>query len=339
MSTPKRFRVVVTDFIADTLQPEIETLGDIADIVALQATSEDDLLRGTSDADALMVYHDISITENVIQQLKHCKLIVRCGVGYDNVAIESAGKRGIPVANVPDYGTEEVADSAIGLMLSLTRGTHRLNSRLRNSQGFWSYQQVQPLKRLRGQTLGIIGLGRIGTATALRAKAFGMNVLFYDPYCPGGGDKALGIQQVRELDNLLEKSNVLSLHCPLTTETKHMIDGPAIQKMPAGSFLVNTARGAIVNTDAIPDAIASGQLGGAAIDVLAQEPPDDDNRLIKAWRDPQHPTYDRVIINPHAAFYCEEGLLEMRHKGAYACHRALLGNRIPNVVNDWCLKT
>lgn len=334
----KPFKVIITDFINDELAPELESLGEIAEIVALTATSEEELLAGTPDADALMVYHDISITDRVVEKMEHCKLIVRCGVGYDNVALETAGRRAIPVANVPDYGTEEVADSAIGLMLSLMRGTHRMNSRLRDANGPWSYQQVKPLKRLRGQTFGIIGLGRIGTATALRAKAFGFDVVFYDPYCPGGGDKAIGIRQERNLDALLAQSDVLSLHCPLTEETRHIIDADAIAKMKQGAYLVNTARGAVVDTDAIPNAIANGQLEGAGIDVLVQEPPTDDNPLLSAWRDPNHPAYDRLIVNPHAAFYCEEGLLEMRYKGAFACKQALLGERIPNVVNEWCLK-
>ena len=334
----KQFRVVITDFLNDELTPELETLGEIADVVALTATSEDDLLAGTANADALMVYHDISITEPVVEQLEHCKLIVRCGVGYDNVALETAGRRSIPVANVPDYGTEEVADSAIGLTLSLMRGTHLMNSRLRDKNGPWSYQQVKPLRRLRGQIFGIVGLGRIGTATALRAKALGFDVVFYDPYCAGGGDKAIGIRQERELDALLSQSDVLSLHCPLTEETRHIINADSIKKMKTGAYLVNTARGGVVDTDVIPDAIANGQLAGAGIDVLVQEPPDDDNALLVAWRDPNHPAYDRLIVNPHAAFYCEEGLLEMRYKGAFACRQALLGERIPNVVNEWCLQ-
>src|SRR5439155_12624045 len=134
-----------------------------------------------------------------------------------------ARERGIPVANVPDYGTEEVADSAIGMALSLARGIHLYNSRLQHAVGPWSYTQAAPIRRLRGRVFGIIGLGRIGTATAVRAKALGMDVAFYDPHKPDGYDKALGLRRVEKLDELLRQSFVLSLHCPLTAETRHIV--------------------------------------------------------------------------------------------------------------------
>ena len=231
--------------------------------------------------------------------------------------------RGIPVANVPDYGTEEVADTAIGMMLALSRGVHFMNSRLREGEGPWMYTQVAPLWRLRGRAFGIVGLGRIGTAAALRAKAFGMEVLFYDPYKADGCDKSLGVHRVETLDEILARSFVLSLHCPLSEETRHLINAQLIARMQAGSYLINTARGAVVDTTALPEAIACGKLAGAGIDVLEHEPPSPDHPLLAAWRDPGHPAHHRLILNPHAAFYCEEGLLDMRSKGAEACRRAL----------------
>ncbi|HJZ53320.1 MAG TPA: C-terminal binding protein [Gemmataceae bacterium] len=328
-----RFRVVITDFIADDLRAEREVLADIAEVAAVDAYAEADLVGKVEDADALMLYHNITISKDTISRLKQCKLIVRCGVGYDNVDHRFARTRGIPVGNVPDYGTEEVADSAIGLTLALTRGISLLNNRLQRRQGPWMFSQAAPLMRLRGRTFGIIGLGRIGTATALRAKALGMDVAFYDPYKPDGYDKALGVRRVEKLDELLRQSFVLSVHCPLTDETRHIVDAWAIDLMPDGSYLVNTARGATVDATAIPDAIQSGKLAGAGIDVLPFEPPPEDHPLLVAWRDPNHPAHDRVILNPHAAFYAEEGLLDMRVKGAQACRRALLGEPLRNVVN------
>jgi D-3-phosphoglycerate dehydrogenase/C-terminal binding protein len=280
-----------------------------------------------------MLYHNIEITRTTIERLTDCKLIVRCGVGYDNVDRVYARSRGIPVANVPDYGTEEVADSAIALMLSLTRGTHRMNSALRRGGPNWSHSVAAPLHRLRGRGLGIVGLGRIGTATARRAQAIGLDVAFYDPDLPDGIDKALGVRRVESLPELLAHSHVLSLHCPLTPETVNLIDGEAIARMPRGSYLVNTARGGCVDPMAVVEAVWSGQLAGAALDVLPWEPPPDDHPLLVAWRDPADPCHDRVILNPHAAFYCEEGLLDMRVKGATACRRALLGEPLRNLVN------
>jgi len=328
-----RFKVVVTDFVADELATEKRILGDIADIEAFDANTEADLVGRIETANAIMIYHNVSLGKETIARLTNCKVIVRCGVGYDNVDWRFARERGIAVANVPDYGTEEVADSAIGMALTLARGIHLYNSRLQEKKGPWSYTQAAPIVRLRGRVFGLVGLGRIGSATALRAKALGMDVVFFDPYQTDGYDKALGIRRVERLADLLAQSHVVSVHCPLTEETKHIIDAAAIAKMTRGSFLVNTARGACVDLAAVPPAIASGQLAGAGIDVLPHEPPPDDHPLLVAWRDPNHLCHDRLIVNPHAAFYSEEGLLDMRVKGAETCRKALLGEPMRNVVN------
>jgi D-3-phosphoglycerate dehydrogenase/C-terminal binding protein len=325
---------VVTDFLADELQPEREVLGDIAELEALDALEEDELVGRVENAHALIVYHNLGVYRQTIERLANCKLIVRAGVGIDNVDYAFARERGIPVANVPDYGTGEVADSAIGLTLALTRGIHYANSRLRAGQGPWLFEQVQPLERLSGKVFAIVGLGRIGTATALRAKALGMDVAYYDPYKPYGYDRSLGVRHVERLEDLLREAYVLSLHCPLTDETRRMIDAAAIARMPRGSYLITTARGAVLDTSAVPAAIAGGQLAGAGIDVLPHEPPPDDDPLIVAWRDPQHPAHHRLIINPHIAFYSEQGLMDIRVKSSTACRRALLDEPIPSVVNQ-----
>jgi len=160
-----------------------------------------------------------------------------------------------------------------------------------------------------------------------------MNVMFYDPYKPDGYDKALGIKRVESLEELLAQAFVLSCHCPLTPETHKLINAQTIEQLPHGSFLINTARGAVVDVSAIPAAIASGRLAGAGLDVLPQEPPLADHPLLVAWRDPQHPAYERVILNAHNAFYSVEGLRDMRVKGAQACRRVLEGKPLRNVVN------
>lgn len=328
-----KLKVVVTDFISDSLEPEKKILGDVADVFGFDAHGEDELVGHIEDADAIMLYHNMYLTRKTVSQLQRCKLIVRCGVGYDNIDHVLARQRGIPVANVPDYGSEEVADSAIGMMLTLTRGIHRSNSLLQAASGPWMYTQVAPLHRLRGRVFGVVGLGRIGTAAAMRAKAFGMDVAFYDPYKPSGYDKALGIRCVESLEDLLAQSYVLSLHCPLTEETRYLINRETLRKMPAGSYLVNTARGGVVDVAILPDALASGHLAGAGIDVLEQEPPPADHPLLIAWRDPKHPAHNRLIVTPHSTFYSEEGLMDMRTKGSHACRKAILGQPIPNVVN------
>ncbi|NDH77171.1 MAG: C-terminal binding protein, partial [Actinobacteria bacterium] len=300
---------------------------------AFDALHEDEFAGRIEDAAAIMMYHNIHLTRRTIERLTDCRLIVRCGVGFDNVDHAYARERGIAVANVPDYGTEEVADSAIGMMLTLTRGIHLFNTRLRDQPNPWMYRVAAPIRRLRGRTFAIVGLGRIGTATALRAKALGMDVCFFDPYRQDGFDKAVGIRRVESLDELFQQAHVLSLHCPLTAETRHLVNTDSLGLLPHGAYLVNTARGGVVDTAAIPAALASGQLAGAGIDVLVQEPPAADDPLLVAWRDREHPAFERLIVNPHAAFYSEEGLLDMRVKGADACRRALLGEPLRNVVN------
>ena len=326
-------KVFITDLVNYDLDIERRVLGDLAVVSVCDAEDEQELVGRVEDAAALMVYHNIGITAATIDRLLDCKLIIRCGVGTDNVDIAAATARGIPVAHVPDYGTEEVADSAIGMTLTLARGIHFLNARLQAKTGPWTYVQAVPLTRLRGEVFGIVGLGRIGTATAERAKALGMEVLFYDPYKPDGYDKALGIRREHELAALLARSYVVSLHCPLTDETRHMIDANSIEAMRRGSYLINTSRGEVVDTSVIPAAIESGRLAGAGIDVLAEEPPSGDTPLLVAWRDPRHAAHDRVIVNPHASFYCEEGLTESRVKAAEACRTALLGQPIRTRVN------
>lgn len=328
-----RLKVVITDLITEPLDFERRVLGNVADVIALQAMSEPELVGKIEDADAIMVYHYFQFTRESIDRLENCKAIVRPGVGYDGIDIVAARDRGIPVCNVPDYGTEEVADSAVAMAVTLARGSHLLCSRLKRGIGDWNVDQAMPIRRLRGRRFGIIGCGRIGTAAAIRAKAFGFEVAFYDPYVPDGIDKALGITRVDRLDELLKSSHVVSLHCPLTEETRGMIGQREIGLMPQGTFLINTARGGIVGTSAVVDALESRHLAGAAIDVLETEPPADDGHVLTAWRDPNHAAHDRLLLNPHTAFYCEEGCEEFRTKGAQEVLRALTKQPLRNLVN------
>ncbi|MBU6388119.1 MAG: C-terminal binding protein [Planctomycetes bacterium] len=329
----KRWKVVITDLIVEPLDFERDVLKDIADVHALDAMQESELVGRIEDADAIMVYHYFRFTRASIERLNQCKIIVRPGVGYDGIDIAAARQKGIPVCNVPDYGTEEVADSALAMALALARGTHFLNSRLKRRIGAWNVDQALPVLRLRHRTFGIIGCGRIGTAAALRAKAFGFDVVFYDPYVKDGLDKALGIRRVDSLKDLLTESYIVSMHCPLSPQTRGMISSEQIHWMPKGSFLINTARGGVIDTMAVIDALASGHLAGAGIDVLEQEPPPTDSPILAAWRNPDHPAHDRLLLNPHTAFYCDEGCEEFRRKGAMEIARAYRGEPLRNVVN------
>ncbi|MDG2122855.1 MAG: C-terminal binding protein [Verrucomicrobiales bacterium] len=325
-------QIIITDFLTGPPDTETGILGDIAQITTLGSESESDLAGKIEHADAIVLYHLISLGADTIRSLKNCKLIVRGGVGTDNVDLHAAQAAGIPVANVPDYGTEEVADTALAMALSLARGTHLLNSRLRRAHGDWSHTQAIPVPRLRGRTFGIVGCGRIGTATALRAKAFGFDVVFHDPYLPDGTEKAIGVRRTNTLDELLHQSHILSLHCPLSPETHHLINSKTLASLPRGAILINTARGAIVDTSAIPPLLESNHLAGAGIDVLEKEPPPPGHPLVTAWRNPAHPAHDRLILNPHAAFYSDQGLDEIRTKSAHNIRQTLLGNAPRNLV-------
>ncbi len=328
-------KVVITDFIEvdDDLRPERAVLDGIAEVSAIAARDDVELNGKIEDAVALITFHYSVITPASLDRLQCCKVIARAGVGYDNVDIVAARARGIPVVNVPDYGSEEVADTAIGMTLALTRGVHYFNSRLRAGLGDWNYTEAAPLYRLRGRVFGIVGLGRIGTASAIRAKALGMKVLYYDPYRQDGYDKALGIQRADTLEELLSSVCALSVHCNLNESSEGLINRNAIAAMPRGSYLVNTARAGVVETAAVIEALESEHLAGAALDVLVTEPPEVSDPAVAAWRDPNHPAHHRLILNPHSAFYCEEGFDELRSKAARACRAAILGEPLRNVVN------
>ncbi len=331
MSGPAK--VIITDFVTEPLDEERRLLGDLAEVTALDALCEDELVGRIEDADAIMMYHQFNVTRRIIASLTRCRLIIRCGVGVDNVDHAFAATMGIPVANIPDYGTEDVADTAMSMMLALARGVHLLNSRLRRAEGPWHYSPVVPLHRLRGRTFGIVGLGRIGTAAALRAKAFGMEVWYYDPYAPDGRDKSLGVNRAESVEELFRRTHVLSLHCPLTPETRSLVNADSLKLLPHGAYVINTARGAVTEPMAILRSIEDGHLAGAALDVLEKEPPSDEDALLRAWRDPHHPAHDRLILNPHSAFYTEQGLRDMRVKGSENVRRVLLGEPPRNVVN------
>ncbi len=314
-------KVLIADFLEDA-SIERRVLEGVAELVLAGAHDEADLTPHLTDADAILLFHDISrMTDATFAPAEKCKVIVRAGVGYNNVNLTAAGRRGIAVCNVPDYGTEEVADHSIMLLLAVARFLRVQDASMR--EGTWDYLTGKETPRLRGKTLGLIGCGRIGSATALRAKAFGLDVVFYDPNVPPGLEKALGIRREYTLDPLLEQSHFVSLHCFLDDRSRHLIDARALALMRAGSILINTARGPVVDQEALIAALESGHLLGAGIDVFEREPLDDDRLRL-------HP---RVVLTPHSAFYSVEGFVELRTKAAEEVRRVLLGEAPRNLVN------
>lgn len=326
-------RVFITDFLDADPDIERDELGSLATVECCAAQHEADLEPILAVADALIVWHVIRISAATIDRLARCRVLVRAGVGYDNVDIEAAAARGIPVCNVPDYGTEEVADHAVCMALALVRRIPEAAAFVK--RGGWDWRLCRPVRRINRLCAGIVGLGRIGTAAALRFKAFGLDVCFHDPYREDGADKALGVRRCESLAELLAQADIVSLHVPLTDETRNLIDAAAIAQMRPEAVLVNTARGGVVDTTAVAAALEAGRFRGVALDVLPSEPGTDADPLFAGWR-AGRPWADRVILTPHTAFYSEEGLEDMRRKGAREVRRLLEGRPLRNVVNGVC---
>jgi phosphoglycerate dehydrogenase-like enzyme len=313
---PKEFRF--TDHEATVERP---FLTDVADLKTVWLDFNAPFPPEVLDATAIILWHGPQVTGEIVKQLKNCRLIVRNGVGFDSVDTKAAAAAGIPVCNVPDYGTEEVADHAIALTLALYRQLFPLDVEAKRLG--WKIDTAGKMRRLRTQTFGLVGLGRIGTATALRAKAFGFRVVFFDPYAPSGTHKAVGIERVNTLDELLAISDTISVHCPLTAETRGMIGAKEIAKMKPGAFLVNTARGDIVQKAPVFAALKSGHLAGAGLDVVEAEP----------LRTAEEAATPNLIVTCHAAFCSPEGMVEMRSTSAKIARAAVLGQPVWNRVN------
>lgn len=285
--------------------------------------------------DAIVAWHEVKIDRAFIAALKKCRIIVRAGVGFDHIDLEAAAAAGIPVCNTPDYGTSEVADHAIGLMLALRRGIVAYHQNLMaDPRGGFDYSKAPLVRRLRGRTFGVVGLGRIGIATAIRAKAFGMNVVAYDPYVSRGAEIAVGVERVERLEALLQMSDAVSLHCPLTDETRNMINVSTLAAMNSNAVLINTARGAIVDIPALIDALRNGVIAGAGIDVLPGEPPQDSDAIAQAYRGRQDPIVgERLILTPHAAWSSPESVSDARRLAVETAMLYLREGRIRNLVN------
>ncbi len=327
-----RYQVYVTDFLKPPADIEQRVLGRLAKVTIRHGDRAGRLPDVMRKADGLLCWHEARIDAANIARLDRCKIVVRCGVGFDNVDLQAAGRRGIVVCNVPDYGTNEVADHAIALLLALRRGIVRYDDAIRRRRT-WTFQDASPIHRLTGQTIGIVGLGRIGTATAGRAAALGLKVLFYDPYVSDGLDKALQYERAWTLEDLLRRADIISLHTPLSEDTRHLINDRTLRLVKRGCTIVNTARGPVIDTGALYRALKSGRIGAAGLDVLEEEPAPADEPLIREWRSGTGTLRDRVIITPHAAFYSEEGRVELREKAAEEIRRVLGGEKARNCVN------
>lgn len=318
--------IAIIDWAASPLDDtdaavERALVGDAARVKRFLCSSDADFNDEICHADAIIAWHNTPITATGLSRLRNCKAIIRNGVGFDSVDIDAARRLGIPVCNVPDYGTEEVADHAVALTLALCRQLFPLDAEAKRLG--WVIRIQPKLRRLRELVFAVIGLGRIGTATALRAKALGFQVCFYDPYLPNGFDKSIGIARATSLPELLAKADVLSIHCPLNDETHHMIGDEELALVKPSTFVVNTARGAVIKKTAILNALRNGQLAGAGLDVVEDEP-------LKTQDEAATPN---LIITCHAAFCSVESKNEMRATSARIALAAVQGLPLENVVN------
>jgi len=330
MKSEKQYKVVCPLFLDKDPEFEEEILQRIATFHPYKCRDQEEVAQVVKDADAVIT-GPIEVREKAIAGMTRCRIIQALGVGYDRIDIQPAGEREIYVTNVPDYCVNEVADHTIGLLLAANRRILGLVNAAK--KGMWfsklPFDVSAPVSRLEGKTLGIIGLGRIGTAVAIRAKAFGMKVLFYDPYVKLGIERSLNLDRAEDVSYLLENSDIVSIHTPLTDETHHMIGEDQLKRMKEQAVIINTARGAIVSRMALFKALKEGWIAGAALDVIEGEPPNQDEPLL---------SLENLIITPHRAFYSEESNLDCRRKAATNVLRVLQG-RIPlHIVNEQFLK-
>jgi len=287
---------------------------------SLKAGKDQALIDLVKDADAVITQF-APINAAVIGAMQQCRVIVRYGIGVDNVDLDAATKAGIVVTKVPDYCIDEVSDHAMALLLTIVRKIPAASEQVH--AGVWKMPNFVPIYRLRGSTLGLAGFGRIPQLVVPKAQAFGIKVVAYDPFVPAEVFKSLGVEQV-DFEQLLSVSDYISVHCPLTPETKGLFGESAFKKMKKKAYLVNTARGPVVDEAALAKALDAGEIAGAGLDVMTNEPPVGSPLLGNK----------KVIITPHTSFYSEESLVDLQTKAAQEVANVLTGKPARNPVNQ-----
>jgi D-3-phosphoglycerate dehydrogenase len=306
-------KVVLTDQVFPTVDVERRILGSIdANLEVLEDSSADSIAQRARDAEAILTTY-APIGADLMGSLERCRIISRYGIGVDNIDLEAAKDKGIVVTNVPDYCVEEVADHTIALLLAVTRkvvkGDHVVRS------GGWGIAELREVHRLRGRTLGLVGFGHIGRAVGLRAAAFGLDLRVYDPYLSADATRGLDVSRSDDLEDLLRAADIVSIHAPLVADTRGLFGAQTISAMKPGAVLLNTSRGPIVETKALVDALRSGHVAAAALDVFDSEPPD--VSLLEGL--------DNLVATPHSAFYSEEAIEESQTKASEAIVAVLKG--------------
>jgi D-3-phosphoglycerate dehydrogenase / 2-oxoglutarate reductase len=318
--------VLFTDHTWPSVEPEAAVLRRVgARLVVAETGDERELRALVTEADAILTCF-ARVSEDVVRAGERLQVIGRYGIGVDNIAVGEATKLGIPVTNVPAYCLDEVAEHALALMLGLARGLHVYDRAIR--EGDWDLSRGAPLHRVAGRTLAVVGFGKIGQALAGRAAGVGLRVLAVDRNARRPALEAVGAEPA-ELDDAFARADFVSLHCPLTDETRGLIDEARLRRMKPGAFLINTARGGLVDHDALHRALSEGWIAGAGLDVFAPEPLASDHPL---FRQPN------LIATPHVAFYSEESLVELETRAAENVAAVLEGRMPASVVNPEVLE-
>ena len=314
-------KVYVTDYEYATLEPEKRELNKIGAImIPKQCKTEEDVIRECKDASGLIDQY-APITRKVMESLPDLKVVGRYGVGVNTIDVDAATELGIQVLNVPDYRMDEVSNQAISLMLACHRKLNILNSQVHHNG--WDYKIAKPIHRLQGQTLGLLGFGRIPKMVAQKAKAFGLNIIAYDPYVT----PEVGLQYnvtILPLKDVLQKADIISVHVPLTKDTENLLNEQTLSWMKPEAIVINTSRGPLIDEKALYHALKDKKIGYAGLDVTVQEPIQKDNALL---------TLDNVIITPHVAWYSEEAELELKTKVAQGVADVLSGKNAKYLVN------
>ncbi|MGZ5074214.1 MAG: C-terminal binding protein [Usitatibacter sp.] len=315
-----RAKVVLTDYVWESLDVERKTLGDLADLVPMKTKKPDEFMGEAAECDALLNTYAGPITAEVMARMPKCRIIARYGIGVDTIDLEAATREGIIVTNNPTYCIEEVAEHTMALLLACARKVALYDRLVRGAR--WEVPPGKPMFRISGRTLGLVGFGNIARQVALRAAAFGMRVVFADPLLK---ESPPGIPAAKvELDALLRESDFVSLHPPLTRETRGMIGDEALSKMKPSAFLVNCSRGPVVDTDALVRALDAGKIAGCALDTTDPEPLPVPHALRGR---------DNVVITPHVAWYSEQALVGLQAGAPAEVRRVLTGEWPVNVVN------
>ena len=320
-------KILVTDYVWPSLEPEQAVLAKVdAEIVLAPDVDEGTLVALAGEVDGILTCF-AKVTDKVVRAAKRCVVISRYGVGVDNIAVDTATEMGIAVTYVPDYCVDEVADHVMALLLALNRRVV-LFDRATKTKGWGSEGLSMRIMRLGGKSLGIVGFGRIGRAVCVRASAFGLNVFVSDPFVSAEAVEDAGAKLV-DLKKLLSQSDFVTLHSPLTPETVGMIGKSELKHMKEESFLINAARGGLVDEEALYHALVAGEISGAGLDVVEDQSPSLDHRLLQL---------ENVIVTPHTAFFSQEAVLELEQRAAREVSRVLQGCMPDNLVNPEVLR-